>query len=57
MFDPTLGAEVRDMRAYDAESVLFETRFVSAVSVDAQGRTIADLGRVGLTEPDIRDAG
>lgn len=53
MFDPTLGAEVRDIRTYDAEAVLFKTRFVSAVSVDKQGRTIADLRRVGTTEPDV----
>jgi inward rectifier potassium channel len=51
-YDLTLGAEVRDSKDYAKESVVFGMRYADAVSIDEQGRTIADLNRLSLTEPD-----
>ena len=50
--DLTLDATVRDMRDYPAGSVVFGMRYADAVSIDEQGRTIADLRRIGLLEED-----
>ncbi len=50
--DPTLAAEVHDMHDYGADEVAFGMRYAEAVSVDAAGRAVADLGRVGEIEPE-----
>ncbi len=50
--DPTLAAEVHDMHDYGADDVVFGMRYADAVSVDATGRTVADLERVGDIEPE-----
>ena len=50
--DMTLAAEVMDMRDYGPTAVAFGMRYADAVSRDEQGRTIADLGRLSLIEPD-----
>jgi inward rectifier potassium channel len=50
--DRTLAAEVGDMKDYGPDDVVFGMRYADAVSIDAQGRTIADLGRLSLLEED-----
>ena len=50
--DPTLAAEVHDIHDYGAEEIAFGMRYAEAVSIDAAGRPIADLGRVSEIEPD-----
>jgi inward rectifier potassium channel len=50
--DPMLSAHVYDGKDYDPSEVLFGSRYADAVAVDEQGRTIADLSRVGWTEPE-----
>ncbi len=50
--DPSLAAHVYDTKDYDPADVLFGHRYVDSVTVDASGRTIADLTRIGWTEPE-----
>ncbi len=50
--DPALAAHVYDSKDYDPENVLFGYRYADAVTIDAQGRTIADLTRISSTEPE-----
>ncbi len=50
--DYVLGADVYDARTYRAEEIAFGMRYVDAVSVDASGHTVADLGRLSLIEPE-----
>jgi inward rectifier potassium channel len=50
--DPTLNARIQDMKAYGAADIAFGTRFADTISIDADGRTSADLTRLHLTEPD-----
>jgi inward rectifier potassium channel len=48
--DPMLSAHVYDGKDYAPEEVLFGHRYADAVAIDDQGRTIADMSRVGWTE-------
>jgi inward rectifier potassium channel len=48
--DGNLAADVSDMKDYGPADVVFGMRYADAVSIDAQGRTIADLGRLSLLE-------
>lgn len=48
--DPMLSAHVYDGKDYAPEEILFGHRYADAVAIDDQGRTIADLSRVGWTE-------
>jgi inward rectifier potassium channel len=50
--DNDLAAAVYDMKGYAAADVAFGHRYADAVSIDEQKRTIADLGRISLLEPD-----
>ena len=50
--DPVLAAEVHDMHDYGPADLRFGMRYAEAVSVDAAGRPVADLGRVGEIEPE-----
>ncbi len=50
--DPALAAHVYDTKDYDPEDVLFGHRYADALTIDAQGRTLADLTRIGSTEPE-----
>jgi len=53
--DPSLSATVYDSKDYDPSEILFGYRYADAVAIDAEGRTIADLSRVGWTEPEHPD--
>jgi len=48
--DPALAAHVYDTKDYDPGDVLFGCRYVDAVTIDAAGRTVADLTRISATE-------
>lgn len=50
--DRALAADVSDMHDYSVDRVAFGMRYADAVTVDAQGHTIADLGRLSLLEVD-----
>ena len=50
--DYALGADVFDARTYRATDIAFGMRYADAVSIDEAGRTIADLSRVSLLEPE-----
>lgn len=50
--DPSLSAIVYDSKDYDPSEIIFGRRYADAVAIDEQGRTIADLSRVGWTEPE-----
>ena len=50
--DYVLGADVYDARTYRAEEIAFGMRYVDAVSIDEAGRTVADLARLSLIEPE-----
>ncbi len=51
--DPMLEARVYDTKDYGPDEVLFDRRYVDSVAIDQEGRTIADLTRIGWTEPDM----
>src|SRR5208337_4827552 len=50
--DPALAAVVHDLHTYGAGEVAFGMRYVDAVSVDEQGRPLADMTRISQIEPD-----
>lgn len=47
--DPNLAAQVYDVRDYAAEDILYGYRYVDAVGIDQNGRTVADLTRISWT--------
>ena len=50
--DYVLAADVYDAWTYRPADIAFGMRYADAVSIDAQGRTVADLSRLSLIEPD-----
>ena len=50
--DYVLGADVFDAKTYFAGDIVFGMRYADAVSIDENGRTIADLSRLSLMEPE-----
>ena len=50
--DPALSAQVHDQKSYGAEAIAFGMRYSDAVTWDESGRTLADLRRLSLIEPD-----
>ena len=50
--DQDLAADVHDMKGYAAADFAFGQRYADAVTVDENRRTLADLGRISLLEPD-----
>jgi inward rectifier potassium channel len=55
--DRALAADVSDMRDYGPDDIAFGMRYADAVTIDAQGRTLADLGRLSLLEAEAVGAG
>ena len=53
--DPLLAATVNETHSYSADDVVFGMRYADAVSVDAEGRPLADLTLISLLEPEIVD--
>jgi inward rectifier potassium channel len=50
--DTALGARVSAIYGYNATGIRVGMRYQDAVTIDAQGRTAADLTRLSLIEPD-----
>jgi inward rectifier potassium channel len=50
--DSAINSTVHDLKAYKAEHVRFGMKYADAVSVDSAGRTLADLTRISMIEPD-----
>ncbi len=48
--DYVLGADIFDAKTYFAGDIVFGMRYADAVSIDEQGRTVADLSRLSLLE-------
>ncbi len=48
--DSGLGAQIQDIGAFKYDQLVFGRRYAEAVSVDEQGRTVADLERLSLIE-------
>ncbi|MFL5282959.1 MAG: ion channel [Rhodopila sp.] len=55
--DHVLSAMVHDVKAFPASQVRFGMRYAEAVMPDAAGRTVIDLSRLSLLEPDDGTAG
>jgi inward rectifier potassium channel len=51
--DRALAAQISDIKDYGVADVAFGMRYADAVSIDDEGRTIADLGRLSFLEPEI----
>ena len=50
--DDALAASVFDMKGYAAADFVFGQRYAECVSIDEERRTVADLSRISLLEPD-----
>ena len=50
--DPALAARVYDIKDYGPEDIFFGHRYTDAVTIDDDGRTIADLTRISWIEPE-----
>jgi inward rectifier potassium channel len=50
--DSAINATVHDIKAFVARDVRFGMKYADAVTVEADGRTLADLTRISLIEPD-----
>ena len=50
--DPSLSAEVYDLRNFRPEDIAFGMRYTDAVSVEEDGATVLDLDLISNTEPD-----
>jgi inward rectifier potassium channel len=53
--DPTLATVVHDVHSYALGDISFGMRYVDVVTTAADGTPVADLGRIGALEPDVRD--
>jgi inward rectifier potassium channel len=50
--DPAISSTVHDIRDYKAHQVRFGMKYADTVMVDGDGRTMADLTKLSLIEPD-----
>jgi inward rectifier potassium channel len=50
--DSAINSTVHDLKDYRAPNIRFGMKYADAVSVDPNGRTMADLTRISLIEPD-----
>jgi len=50
--DPALAATVNDVHQYGPDDIACGQRYADAVTRDEDGRTVADLSRISLTEPE-----
>jgi inward rectifier potassium channel len=53
--DPALAARVYDIKDYGPEDIFFGHRYSDAVTMDEDGRTIADLTRISWVEPEAAE--
>ena len=50
--DSAINSTVHDLKDYRSPNIRFGMKYVDAVSVDPNGRTMADLTRISMIEPD-----
>jgi inward rectifier potassium channel len=50
--DSAINSTVHDLKDYQSQHIRFGMKYVDTVSVDADGRTMADLTKLSLIEPD-----
>jgi inward rectifier potassium channel len=50
--DHALSAFVHDLRIYSHADILFGMHYADAITIDDLSRSVADLGRLSLLEPD-----
>ena len=53
--DPTLATTVHDVRIYGATDIRFGMRYLDAITVEEDGRLVADLTKINALEPDLKD--
>jgi inward rectifier potassium channel len=53
--DPTLATVVQDVRYYAPQNISFGMRYADTASIGRDGRSVADLRRIGALEPDVGD--
>jgi inward rectifier potassium channel len=51
--DPALAATVHDLKTYGWADIEFGMRYVDLVSIDEDGRPVADLTKISRIEPDL----
>jgi inward rectifier potassium channel len=51
--DPALAATVHDLKTYGWADIEFGMRYVDLVSIDDDGRPVADLRKISRIEPDV----
>jgi len=51
--DSALGAPVQDLHVYSHKDVVFGMHYAQTLSIDDQKRSVADLSRISLLEPDL----
>ncbi len=54
--DHALSAFVHDLRIYSHSDILFGMHYADAITIDDQRRSIADISRLSLLEPDFSSA-
>ena len=47
---PLSNEQLQDLGGFEHHQIVFGKRYSDAVSMDEQGRTVADLGRLSLIE-------
>jgi inward rectifier potassium channel len=50
--DTAIASTVHDLKDYSASQILFGMRYADTISVDEQGRTLADMTLISHVEPD-----
>jgi len=50
--DPDLSSIVHDLRSYGPEDILFDMRYVDVISVDGNGKPVADMTKLSEVEPE-----
>ena len=50
--DPLLDATVSSLKVYDGQTIELDTHYAGAVTWVGEGRSIADMRKISLTEPD-----
>lgn len=50
--DSAINSTVHDLKDYHSRDIRFGMKYADAVTVDPNGRTMADLTRISLLEPD-----
>jgi inward rectifier potassium channel len=55
--DPSLGAQVHAAHAYNAHDIALDVRYVDAVNTLSESHAVADMRKIGETEPELSATG